>query len=183
MLLPQLANRRGFDNILGSYHPGRKPAAIALSLELDAVLVAGGQVLSREDLGRRNLSLQAGWDEAAGNLIALAINREGAIAASLTHSGHGQWWKLSIGETCAGSWLAHPHTFSIVNDFLRTRLGGEPYYRLPAPGERSMLVTADAPTVADTNERDVVIYQAGFPVPLDRARPVEHTGAGFLLAS
>lgn len=183
--LPGLVHRPATRSRLG--HPAHlhSAAAVALSLRLDAVITASGRALSREDIGKTGISIRRAWDEAAGNLIALAT-RDGTIPVTLTPApawtGTG-WFELSIGSTKATSWLAHPRTFTTVNDFLAARLGGLPHYLVADPGASTLLVSGGRAGELNAGSEDVVVYQAGFPVPSPVAGSPGVAGATFLLAS
>lgn len=185
LLLPGLAHRRAERSPLGQPAHVGGAAAVALSAHLDAVITRGGVELTREDIGRTGISLRRAWDEAAGNLIALAT-RNGAIPVALAPAAAWEssgWFELSVTGTRATSWLAHPRTFTVVDEFLATRLGERPHYLLLDPAAATVLVTGGPTAPLNGGGDDVVVYQAGFPVPARLSTGPGVAGATFLLAS
>lgn len=183
LLLPELVYREDVEDRVHLPVDLQWAATVALSRELDAVITCNGSALSREDIGRYGLSIRRAWDDAAGNLIACATS-DGTIAISLTPTTDWSatgWFELAVEATKATSWLAHPRTFTVLNDFLTSRLAATPCYLITDPSSPTLLVTGGTGDQIPTSG-DLVTYQAGFPVPVNTTR-LAATGAGFLLAS
>lgn len=112
------------------------------------------------------LSIRGAWDEAADNLLRLARTAEGLRVwlRPVTDS----WFEVAVDGAAASSWLAHPKTFTVLNNHLGEILRAPVYYRVPGVQAHTLFVTATRTHLAalDTPEESFdVVYSAGFPVP------------------
>lgn len=109
-------------------------ASIALSRDLYATFTCGGADVSYRGLGELDLSAHRAWDRAADNLIARAHTAEGVCVrtrpASALLGPRTPGLQVAPHGSPASSWLAHPHSFTLLDDHL-TRLLGEPVVWLP----------------------------------------------------
>lgn len=110
-------------------------AFISLSRELCASFHCDGRDVSYRGLGELDLSAQQAWDTAAHNLINRAYSAEGiqfrTRAASLILSTGAPGIQVATQRSNATDWLAHPRTFTILDNHLSQLLGEELTYLLP----------------------------------------------------
>ncbi|WP_149029409.1 hypothetical protein [Corynebacterium halotolerans] len=116
-------------------------AYVALSRELCAALSCHGATVSQRGLGELNLSVHRAWDRAADNLLHAAQTDEGTRfltrpAAHILGAGV-PGLQIATPGAPATAWLAHPHTFTVLDRHL-THLLGEPVIYL-APGHETLL--------------------------------------------
>lgn len=157
-------------------------AYIALSHELCTGFTSAGRDVSYRGLGELDLSAHRAWDVAADNLVERTRTRRGV--RFLTRPAH-----LVLGPGAPGlqvatpghqvsAWLAHPHTFTILDTHLRDLVGGEVGYLVPTPSMLLALPLADVDTWVDVAARLVpgpallevaVRWAHGFPTAVSRA--------------
>lgn len=151
---------------------------VTLSRELGAGLSCAGTLLSHRGLGELDLSAHRGWDLAADNLLRAAQTTEGTrflTRPAATVLGEGApGLQIATPGAHATDWLAHPHTFTVLDDHL-THLSGAPVtYLAPTPGLLLALpATPELPhwarrAVAVVGSRPVLcrrplVWRHGFP--------------------
>lgn len=115
-------------------------ATITLSRDLLACIYSGDVALSYRHLGQLDLSAHRAWDLAAYNLINRASSAHGVRiltrAAALALGPGAPGVQVSTPGACASAWMAHPHSFSILDSHLEHLLGEPVGYLIPS---RSML--------------------------------------------
>lgn len=157
-------------------------AYIALSHELCTGFISAGRDVSYRGLGELDLSAHRAWDLAADNLVEATRTRRGI--RFLTRPAH-----LVLGPGAPGlqvatpghqvsAWLAHPHTFTILDTHLAGLVGGPVAYLVPTPSVLLALPLADVDTWVDAAARlatgpallEVAVRWAhGFPTAVSRS--------------
>lgn len=140
-------------------------ATISLSRELCATFVCGGADVSYRGLGELDLSAHRAWELAAGNLVARAQTPEGIRVLTRPCSGGLQ---VAMPGAPATSWLAHPHTLTILDEHLAHLLGGPVVWWAPS-AERLVALPREA-GFPDTGT--LVECRHGFPAPVSARTPV-----------
>ncbi|AIT61428.1 hypothetical protein [Corynebacterium doosanense] len=165
VLVPQLRSTDGAPS---------PAAAIALSRRHDAVLSLNGRIQTPADLGRAGLSIRAAWDQSATNLLLLARAQPGMrfwLRALPAAPGQRPWNELAVDGAAATSWLAHPRTFTVLNEYLTTRFAATPIYSFDEDTSWTIRVRGEDPSSwAGPSRGSELIYRAGFPVPLSGLR-------------
>lgn len=115
---------------------GDSPASINLSSQLTMGLDNLGTTVSYRGLAEFGLSTRQAWDKAAGNLVSLATRPKGTCfflrdAAAITRLNSAAIQVRAPGAPIS-AWLAHPRTFTVLNDHLREQVGGTVIYFLPS---------------------------------------------------
>ncbi|TNL99368.1 hypothetical protein [Corynebacterium tapiri] len=153
----------------------RRVAAVALSTELNAVITLASVAQSATELGCMGLSIRQAWEESADNLLALAGSPDNV---ELRVRPGPDSYHLFVRGTRATSWLAHPRTFHFLHRTVRSRVGFDPVFHLPALDSEYVEVS----TTRRTRETFThsAVYRNGFPVPAH----LGHTRSNaFLLAA
>ncbi len=157
-------------------------AYVTLSRELGAGMSCNGTLLSHRGLGELDLSAHRAWDLAADNLLRAAQTGEGTCFLTRPATG-------VLGDGAPGlqvatpgahvtDWLAHPHTFTVLNDHLIHLSGGPVTYLAPAAG--LLLALPPVPELSGWARRAVVtvghrrvlcrrplVWRHGFPAQRD----------------
>ncbi|RSZ62111.1 hypothetical protein EAH68_10375 [Corynebacterium hylobatis] len=139
-------------------------ATIALSRELCATFVCGNSDVSYRGLGELDLSARQAWELAARNLITRARTPEGIRVLSRPHA---DGLQVAMPGAPAESWLAHPHTFTILDRHLAELLGGPVAWWWPAAGRLVAVPRADVDKQAP-GEGALVEWRHGFPAAVSR---------------
>lgn len=149
-------------------------ASIALSRRHDAVLYLDGAVQTPADLGRAGLSIRAAWDQSAENLLRLARGDAGVRfwLRPLTGTGEeSRWHELAVDGAAATSWLAHPRTFTVLNNYLADRFAASPVYDFDEDTSWTLRVRGgDGSLRVPQPLSSEIVYRSGFPVPLTSPR-------------
>ncbi|GAB2504027.1 hypothetical protein CATRI_08535 [Corynebacterium atrinae] len=115
---------------------GDSRATITLSRTLLACLYSGEMALSYRHLGELDLSAHRAWDLAASNLIERASSPHGVRIltrpAPISLGAGAPGVEVSTPGACATAWLAHPHSFSILDSHLEGLLGETVGYLVPS---------------------------------------------------
>ncbi|QGU04970.1 hypothetical protein [Corynebacterium comes] len=144
-------------------------ATISLSHELCAAFVCGDVDVSYRGLGELDLSAHRAWELAARNLIARAQTPEGIRVLTRPYSGGLQ---VAMPGAPATSWLAHPHTLTILDGHL-AHLLGEPVAWWISSSEKLVAVPrAGVEKQGFGDEGTLVEWRHGFPAPVSRPTPV-----------
>lgn len=149
-------------------------ASVALSRQHDAVLSLDGRLQTPADLGRAGLSIRAAWDQSAANLLRLARAQPGMrfwLRALPAAPGEHPWSELAVDGAAATSWLAHPRTFTVLNEYLTARFGSTPVYSFDEDTSWTIRVRGGDPALWGVPTHGTgFVYRAGFPVPLNGLR-------------
>lgn len=139
-------------------------AAISLSRDLCATFVCGDRDVSYRGLGELDLSARQAWELAARNLIARARTPEGIRVLTRRRA---EGLQVAMPGAPADSWLAHPHTFTILNGHLTELLGGPVVWWWPAAGKLVAVRRADVEKLG-AGAGTLVEWRHGFPVAASR---------------
>lgn len=144
-------------------------ATIALSRRHNAVLILDGVAQTPAALGQHGLSIRSAWDHSATNLLRLARSEQGMCfwlrrTARCTHGS--DWYDFAVDGAPATSWLAHPRTLTVLNNYLSSRLHSAPVYDFDEESSWTIRVRAqDQSRAALAHCAEGFTYRAGFPVP------------------
>lgn len=159
-------------------------AYVALSREMCATLSCHGASVSQRGLGELDLSVHRAWDRAADNLLSAAQTSEGTRfltrPATRFLGPDTPGLQLATPGAPATAWLAHPHTFTVLDRHL-SRLAGEPViYLAPTPGvllalpgsaagagQRWARRAVDATVSRPLLTRRALVWRHGFPAVVD----------------
>lgn len=140
-------------------------ATISLSHDLCATFVCDDVDVSYRGLGELDLSAHRAWDLAARNLVDLAQTGEGIRVLTRPSSGGLQ---VAMPGAPATSWLAHPHTMTILDGHL-TRLVGGPVVWWVASTDKLVAL----PREGDFPDAGTLVeWRHGFPAPVSGRTPV-----------
>lgn len=114
---------------------------VHLSATLSATLSHAGTPLDQRSIDTLHLSVSRAWAIGADNLIRAATAQAGV--QFLTRCVTADWVQVDVANHCPSAWLAHPITFKILHDHLRSMLGGDPVY----------LAASDTQLFASTTQR------------------------------
>lgn len=152
-------------------------ASVALSRRHDAILVIDGVAQTPADLGRAGLSIRTAWDLSAANLLGLARD-DGGMRFWLRPLGDvpgAPWFELAVDGAPATSWLAHPRTFTVLNDYLAARFASTPTYAFDEDTSWTLRVRGEDPSQGlPPHPGQTVVYRSGFPVPVQELRHDNH---------
>lgn len=111
-------------------------ASIALSRDLSAQFVQGCQPLTYTDLAHSDLTALKAWNRSAEMMLEQARTTKGVQfhrrSANALALGLGGIQIKVPGTVPIGSWLAHPKTLCILDNYTTRQLSGKPCYLLPA---------------------------------------------------
>jgi hypothetical protein len=134
-------------------------ATISLSRELCTAFVCGDRDVSYRGLGELDLSARQAWQLAADNLLARAQTPEGIRVLTRAHA---DGLQVAMPGAPASSWLAHPHTFTILDGHLTELLGEPVAWWLPAAGT-VVAVRRAGVDKQEPREGALVEWRHGFP--------------------
>lgn len=164
------------------------PARIALSHTLTMGLSSNGRTLSYRGLAELGLSTRQAWDLAADNLVVAARTPQGTrfhirdaaripqITTQVTSRlPENSALQVRTPGAPVTAWLAHPRTFTILNNHLEDLLGPELIYLAPTVDlllalpthdrARTVLERWSAQTPGEQIATAALRYSAGFPTP------------------
>lgn len=179
-----------------------QPAKLNLSHSLYMGLSSGKATLSYRALAEVGLSIRQAWDQGATNLIQSATTLEGVridlrtadfltgikLPKNRSKTLQGTALEIRIPGAPVTSWLAHPRTFTLLNNHMELRLGSHPRYLVPTANTLIALsaahpLTSQFITWADDIVKEplhrrgeehitstLLIYRQGFPVAFEPAR-------------
>lgn len=131
-------------------------AAISLSRDLCATFVCGDVDVSYRGLSELDLSAQQAWELSAQNLIARAQTPEGIRVLTRPYA---DGLQVAMPGAPGTSWLAHPHTFTILDEHLSSLLHRPVAWWTPSPGK----LVAVPRESTDKHEGTLVEWRHGFP--------------------
>lgn len=113
-------------------------AYVSLSRELCATLSCHGATVSQRGLGELDMSVHRAWDRAADNLLWAAQTDEGTRIltrpAARLLGADAPGLQLAVPGAPVTAWLAHPHTFTVLDRHLFRLLHEPVFYLAPTPG-------------------------------------------------
>lgn len=142
-------------------------ASIALSRDLSAQFVQGGRPLTYTDLAHSNLTALKAWNRSAEMMLEQARTTKGVQfhrrSANALALGLGGIQIKVPGNIPIGSWLAHPKTLSILDNYATIQLSGRPSYLLPA---HDVLVAYRPELLTPAQAEAMVYWLEHWPAPV-----------------
>lgn len=135
-------------------------ATISLSRELCTTFVCGDVDVSYRGLGELDLSAHQAWELAARNLIARAQTPQGIRVLTRPYAGGLQ---VAMPGAPASSWLAHPRTFTILDEHLRNLIGEPVVWWAASPQKLVAVRRAAVEQQGFASEDTLAEWRHGFP--------------------
>lgn len=174
---------------MGSDDFGQHPAYIALSKQLCAGFGIGRIALTHQGLAMTGTEVRDAWNFAADNLLNRNTSPSG-IEIDIRPSWHAthaatKGYQVRIGTTAPTAWLAHPTTFTLLNDHFEAMLSGPVHFH--APSQDLLFVHPDTEEATELDRwvfrnflqhpnsqllsRSPVRCENGYPIPRLVRRP------------